>query len=223
MKRLPAVLALVAVLMFGMAGMASATTLAFEFGDPSVSSTQVIETQYTPPSDSPIASVNFVNWHDDGGGHLYFVSFARDSIISFTTPTYVNSFQMNGMPNASLPQDPFTTVVFGPMKIEAFNAAGELVWSTTVTNLGDYADVTGEWLPVDVNTANISSIIFRAVNPLDLETYPSIGYDPNGPQFWASVDNLVINEAAAVPIPASVWLLGSGLLGLVGLRRKVSR
>ena len=38
--------------------------------------------------------------------------------------------------------------------------------------------------------------------------------------FFPSIDNLVINEAAAVPIPASVWLLVSGLVGLVGLRRK---
>jgi hypothetical protein len=27
-------------------------------------------------------------------------------------------------------------------------------------------------------------------------------------------------EARAVPVPAAAWLLGSGLLGLVGLRRK---
>jgi len=30
----------------------------------------------------------------------------------------------------------------------------------------------------------------------------------------------VINEAAAVPIPASVWIMASGLLALVGVRRK---
>ena len=32
-----------------------------------------------------------------------------------------------------------------------------------------------------------------------------------------------LGRYAAVPIPASVWLLASGLLGLVGLRRKFSR
>ncbi|MDY7001762.1 MAG: PEP-CTERM sorting domain-containing protein [Thermodesulfobacteriota bacterium] len=39
-------------------------------------------------------------------------------------------------------------------------------------------------------------------------------------------DNLVTYELgtieAAVPVPAAVWLLGSGLLGLLGLRRKFS-
>ncbi len=37
----------------------------------------------------------------------------------------------------------------------------------------------------------------------------------NTPAYFA-MDNL---EASAVPVPAAVWLLGSGLLGLIGLRR----
>ena len=64
-----------------------------------------------------------------------------------------------------------------------------------------------------VNTADVSKIIFYGSNPL----FP----DP-GNNFFPSIDNLVINEAAAVPIPPSVWLLASGLLALVGLRKKLS-
>lgn len=33
---------------------------------------------------------------------------------------------------------------------------------------------------------------------------------------------VMINEPSSVPIPPSVWLLGSGLLGFVGVRRRVS-
>ena len=60
--------------------------------------------------------------------------------------------------------DPGNGFIFGPMNIEAFNAAGESVWSTTVTNLGDYTDLTDDvsgWLTVEVNTAAVSSIIFH--------------------------------------------------------------
>lgn len=40
------------------------------------------------------------------------------------------------------------------------------------------------------------------------------------PGAWA-LDNVSVN--AAVPIPAAVWLLGSGLLGLVGIRRRFNK
>jgi hypothetical protein len=32
-----------------------------------------------------------------------------------------------------------------------------------------------------------------------------------------------MGEVAPVPVPAAVWLLGSGLLGLVGLRKKIRK
>lgn len=38
------------------------------------------------------------------------------------------------------------------------------------------------------------------------------------------VDNIkAVSQTAPVPIPAAVWLLGSGLVGLVGVRRKFSK
>ena len=37
---------------------------------------------------------------------------------------------------------------------------------------------------------------------------------------WA-FDILNVNEAHTVPIPAAAWLLGSGLIGLVGLRKRL--
>ena len=40
--------------------------------------------------------------------------------------------------------------------------------------------------------------------------------------YGALVDNVSVTPKNATPIPGAVWLLGSGLLGLVGLRRKLS-
>ncbi len=34
------------------------------------------------------------------------------------------------------------------------------------------------------------------------------------------VDNITLNS---VPIPGAIWLLGSGLLGLLGIRRKLNK
>ncbi|MBI9092622.1 MAG: VPLPA-CTERM sorting domain-containing protein [Desulfobacterium sp.] len=63
----------------------------------------------------------------------------------------------------------------------------------------------------------------------DYATYDSLGNKVNEPwktPFGSSGFDLdalgVINQGSPVPVPAAVWLLGSGLVGLVGLRRKNS-
>jgi hypothetical protein len=233
MKRFLALLALVLVLMAGMAGMASADTLTFEVGSPELSPGQVKETEYIPPPGSPIAAVTNVNWHDDGGdykGHLYCNNSVFDNIIYFANPianpTYVNKFDITGIPWTMVDSSGFT---FAPMNIAAFNRDGVQVWSTKVDFLAggdppgsdpEFYSIAYNWLTVDVNRPNVSKIIFYGPNPLDLVKYPPYGWNPDGPAFYPSIDNLVINEGAVVPIPASVVLLALGLLRLAGLRKK---
>jgi hypothetical protein len=55
----------------------------------------------------------------------------------------------------------------------------------------------------------------------DVTSVSWVSLYPSGNTFFmkAQVDNL--NVGAPVPIPAAVWLLGSGLLGLLGIRRKI--
>jgi hypothetical protein len=199
MKRFLALLALVLALMAGTAGMASALTLGFD----------------SPPSTPPypeIAAITNLNWDSIGfyEGHLWCTNPTMDNTISFTNSTYVNNFQMTGVQTELLwEQD----CKFGPMNIAAFNATDVQLWTTTVEFDENHRMVADPdaWLTVTVNTADVSKIIFYASNN---------PYDPDGYFFYPSIDNLVINEAAGVPISASVWLLASGLLALVGLRRK---
>ena len=44
----------------------------------------------------------------------------------------------------------------------------------------------------------------------------------NTPGYFA-IDEMNGTAPSAVPVPAAVWLLGSGLAGLAGLRRRQAR
>lgn len=43
-------------------------------------------------------------------------------------------------------------------------------------------------------------------------------WQPEGDSWFAEIDAVV--DTAPVPIPGAVWLLGSGLIGMVGMRKK---
>lgn len=74
------------------------------------------------------------------------------------------------------------------------------------------SDPTGTWIELlSVNPGTISS---------GLGIYAQNG--SNGAT-TADIDYLKYNAPSPVPIPAAVWLLGSGLLGLIGMRRKISK
>ena len=34
------------------------------------------------------------------------------------------------------------------------------------------------------------------------------------------IDQIVVDTKCAVPVPGAVWLLGTGLFGMIGIRRK---
>jgi hypothetical protein len=135
-----------------------------------------------------------MTWDSRGGGHLYGDVTLDNDFIFLLGDSYVNSFEMNGMA-----WEGFDRGNVGTINIAGFNAANDEIWSTTV-DLSSYI-AWDNWLTVSVETANIAKLTFFAT-----------GNDG----FWPSIDNMVINE---VPAPAAIWLFGSGLVGLIGMRR----
>jgi hypothetical protein len=72
--------------------------------------------------------------------------------------------------------------------------------------------IVDEWTWVDLSgLGNVSALGFT------LDSSDSGAYGINTPAYFA-MDNLT---GAPVPVPAAVWLLGSGIVGLVGLRRRM--
>ncbi len=169
------------------AGNASATTLTFD-----------------TPSTPGITLGGNMMWNGIGGGHLYNEQFFDDDYIFFSTPTLVNSFEMNRMPWENYGGFSLTANV----SMAAFDAVNNLLWSTTV-DLLPYTAWT-DWLTVNVNTANVSMLKFFATGVPDTS---------NG--FWPSIDNMVINQNAPTPAPepSTLILLGAGMAGLGIMRR----
>lgn len=69
---------------------------------------------------------------------------------------------------------------------------------------GDWWLITEEW-----QVADAGDLLFLRINA-------------DGPGTANMVDSVQV-MTSAVPVPAAVWLLGSGLIGLMGLRRKCNR
>lgn len=149
-----------------------------------------------------------MTWNSTGGGHIFMEQYNEDDFLYFSSPTTVNSFQMN-----SSPWEGFGYPTSGSpwlVDVAAFDARNNSLWSTTLDLTGYFA--WNQWLTVDVGVYNVSSMTFYSP------------YNKHGVGFWPSIDNMAINEAQQVPEPATLGLLSLGLvgLGLASRRRRNS-
>lgn len=153
-----------------------------------------------------------MTWNGVGGGHLYLDSFPTfvnpfdyPDYIYFDSDTYVNSFQLNAMP--------WEGALYGieSLNINAYNTAGEVVWSTSFIDIGGVSELSNytnwsDWLTVSVETGGITT----------LEFIQHRGPGGGNNNFFPSIDNLVIG----VPESSTLALLGLGLLGAGFARKK---
>ena len=94
----------------------------------------------------------------------------------------------------------------------------------------------GTWTNADVTSFNgttlanfeIATVTFLATNLGVSPTDVTIGlFEGGSPRLWADSDGLIdVNptfvggSVTFVPVPAAVWLFGSGILGLIGVARR---
>jgi hypothetical protein len=82
----------------------------------------------------------------------------------------------------------------------------QVKWNSDI--IFDQTDITGYW-PVVYTQYQFTEV---AINTFTVLSF-SLRNDPG----WIYMDDISVSQ---IPIPGAVWLLGSGLVGLAGLRRK---
>ena len=197
-------IALTAVLLLLLAGAAAASTI--DFTDAAFSGANY-QASFSAPVDGYTVTLRAaptgarLYWDsDDGLGIRY--SYEKDEIegperlrILFSTPVYLSSVLLTDVFNEGYRERGFYRL----------NGTGD--WIRFKADPSQGPGTNGELeLLFDPNTV-ISSIVFRAPGWLPLLN--------QGHEF-----SVAAIEASAVPIPAAAWLLGTGLVGLVVVRRK---
>ena len=138
------------------------------------------------------ANLDF-NWN--GNSIPVDATFGMDANSSVDLPSSFSLFELNDFKNSILNAWENNTLVY--FDVLSIDTDGDGILGTAMTE-GYFAGMT----PFFEGIATISAICFGNLNHADECTYAP--------------------EPPAVPVPAAVWLFGSGLIGLVGVaRRKV--
>ena len=66
---------------------------------------------------------------------------------------------------------------------------------------------------------SIDTILLTGIHALDFRIQ-AIGSGSDTQSDHLYIDNIRVNPASVVPVPAAFWLFGSGLIGLIGLARR---
>jgi hypothetical protein len=159
---------------------------------------------FTPTTNIEVTSLGFFDYSGTGLGESHEVGIFNSSGTLLTSTTIPAG-------TGGTLEDRFRYIGITPLELYAGQTYTAAALLTTATDdIVGYANVSG----ISVNPAiSLPSFparyIFTSTAVLTLPTQTAL----------ASADMYIGPNFQLVPLPPSVWLLGSGLLGLAGLRR----
>jgi hypothetical protein len=204
-------------------------------GTPFASVPRAMESLFSYNTASQVASFNSL--YGTGGWHL------TSAIVGLSTDWPGQGTQPNNTDFNKQASGYFTFELLGgnptigstsPTVGQTWNRLQAYLPTTTQTSVGTfYWDATQSagsdgnvhnTYNLTVNTALTNAILSGEFTILGVAADGQVGYDSNTINETAGPPNLTLTAAAnPVPIPAAAWLFGSGLAGLVGLRRRFKR
>jgi len=108
---------------------------------------------------------------------------------------------------------------------QQFNIASQNYDWSGASGLSWYLSAGTYWLSFEVRTSDTQDGWMPTSDDNPSSPLGKYAYNYNGVGWQSSLStNFAARvQANAVPIPAAVWLLGSGLIGIVGVRRKFKK
>jgi len=152
-----------------------------------------------------------VQYHQDSAG--IYLRKTDESAFSLDSLTIVDLFGDTSFGNGQVIHDVFQIEAFS----EAYNTD---IWGATqgtgANNIGmqtiTNTNIGAGNLTLDSFFSNVKAVWFH---------YDNTTFTPNGSEnFDLRLNDLVISDVSAVPVPAAAYLFGTGLIGLVSLGRK---
>ena len=177
-------------------------------------------------TNSGTSAVNITGWKMDDNSNSFAAAVALNGITSISAGESVIFIESNA-PATVVPA--FKTLWFGAnspagLQIGTYTGSGVgLSTSSDAVNLFNAAGVLQANVSFGSSPSGPSYPTFDNAAALNNTTITHLSAAGTNGAFVAANDSLEIGSpgtVTATPIPAAAWLLGSGLLGLVGIRRK---